>query len=319
VIKQRASAFISFALMALVLSAAGCKRHEVGQGLPPASGSGVASPKIPALGDLTGSDDPDGGANERAGHFSGTGTLRASHEAELGPKVTGVLTEIRVDEGDKVKKGEVLFRTDSSQAASAVSQAKAGVASAQVALDSAKLDFNRTEQLYKSGAVAPATYDQVKSRYDGAGAAVDQAKAALSAAEQALADTVVRSPIDGVVTAKLKNVGEVATLMPPTTVLVVQDVVHLELRARLPERALGHIEPGDRIQVSLPALGVQRRIAVERVNPAVDPRSRTIEVIANVDNQDKKLKPGMLAEVSFDLPDAGPGVDPGATSRAGKP
>lgn len=304
-------------LFALLVSATGCKHHEVGQGLPPAAGSGVAPPKIPKLADLGPVDDPDGGrAGKGAGHFSGTGTLRARHEAELGPKVTGVITAINVDEGDKVKKGEVLFRTDSSQAASAVSQAKAGLASAHVALDSAKLDYNRTEQLYKTGAVAPATYDQAKSRYDGAAAAVDQAKAALSAAQQALADTVVRSPIDGVVTAKLKNVGEVATLMPPTTVLVVQDIVHLELRARLPERALGHLEPGDSIQVSLPALGVKRRVAVTRVNPAVDPRSRTIEVIANLDNKDKKLKPGMLAEVSFDLPDAGAGA---ATRRAGKP
>lgn len=318
--KQRVALVAGPVLLALVASVVGCQHHQVGHDLPPAAGSGVAPPKIPTLRDLAASGTAgSGGAPNERNSFSGTGTLRASHEADLGPKVTGVITAILVDEGDKVKKGQVLFRTQSSQAASAVSQAKAALDSAKVALASAKLDYTRTEQLYKTGAVAPATHDQVKARYDSATAAVDQARAGLSAAEHALADTVVRSPIDGVVTAKLKNVGEVATLMPPTTVLVIQDVVHLELRARLPERALGNIGPGDWIRLSLPALGIQRRVAVKRINPAVDPRSRTIEVIADVDNRDGKLKPGMLAEVSFDLADAGPSVDPQAQHRAGKP
>ncbi len=292
------------AALVLAVAVGGC-HHNKSDALPSASGS--SQPDIPTLSSVGSVDDaPDAAPSSDADHLSGTGTLKPREEAQLGPKATGNLTSIKVEEGDRVKKGQVLFTLDSSQAYIGVEQAKAGLQAAKVGLNAAELDYKRTKELYDRGSVAPATFDQVKARYDGAKAQVEQAQAALNMAQRYASDTVTRSPIDGVVTAKLKNVGETATMMPPTIVLVVEDIDVLELHARLPERALSYVKAGDTIHIHIPSLGTDRDVKVKRVNPGVDPRSRTIEVVADLDNKDHKLKPGMLVEVRYDIAEDAP-------------
>ena len=117
-------------------------------------------------------------------------------------------------------------------------------------------------------------------------------------AERAASDTAIYSPIDGVVTAKLKSVGETVTMMPPTVVLVVEDVDRLELRANLPEKTLSTLAVGTVLKITVPTVGVTREVPVKRVNPTIDPRARTVEVVADVDNADGKLKVGMLVQVA---------------------
>jgi RND family efflux transporter MFP subunit len=252
---------------------------------------------------------------EDSAGFRGTGTLFPREKAELGPKMTGVITKLTVAEGDTVKKGQLLFTVDAGQASLAVQQAQASLNAANINQGAAELDFNRTKELFDRGSVPPATFDQVKARLDGARTQVEQAKVAVSQAQKAVADTAVVSPLDGVVSAKLKSVGELATLMPPTIVLVVEDVRTLELRARLPERALSSLKSGDKLQITVPATGEQRDLQIERINPTVDPRARTIEVVSRIDNQDGKLRPGMLAEVRF----ADPGKVAPTPAAAGSP
>ncbi len=299
--KLRPSLVAAF-LVTVALS--GCHKKKVGGDLPSASGS--APPEIPELSNAGSADDgPEAGPAGDADHLSGTGTLKPRKEAQLGPKASGNLTSIKVEEGDTVKKGEVLFTLDSSQAYIGVQQAKAGVQAANVGLDAAELDYKRTKALFDRGSIAPATFDQVKARYDGAKAQLEQAKAALNMAQRYASDTVTRSPISGVVTAKLKSVGETATMMPPTIVLIVQDIDVLELHARMPERALSYVKAGDIIHAHIPSLDMNRDVKVKRVNPSVDPRSRTIEVVADLDNKDHKLKPGMLVEVRYNVAGGG--------------
>jgi RND family efflux transporter MFP subunit len=275
-----------------------CDRSDVDKDvLPPPSGAAVAPPVVPKLGYV--GVGADGGADDDSALFRGTGTLHPLREAQLGPKSSGVIAAITVEQGDRVKKGQLLFRLDSRQAQLAVEQAKTAVASAKVAEQTAELELNRTKQLFEKGNVAQAAYDQAKARLDGATAAVNQANSSVALAKKVAADSAVHSPIDGVVAAKLKSVGETATMMPPTIILIVQDVSKLELRARLPERALGTLKAGDRVRVDVPALGERLTVPIERINPSVDARTRTLEIVAILDNAAGKLRSGMLAEVSF--------------------
>lgn len=298
-------------LLVALLSPSGCKKAGDDGGLPPAAGSGVAAPEIPAVENpVEAAEDAGAALPERA--LSATGTLFPKAEAQLGPKMSGVLSAVKVEQGDKVKKGQLLFQLEGGQTALSVKQARTLLDAAKVALRSAETDYKRTKELYDRGSVAPATFDQVQARYDGAKAQVAQAEVALSMAQKASADTTVRSPIDGVVTQKLKSVGETVTMMPPTIVVVVQDVSELELRARLPERALANLQPGTRVTVRLPALGIERSVPIERVNPAIDMLTRTVEVVARLDNSDGALKPGMLADIDVGQARA----DAGATDAA---
>jgi multidrug efflux pump subunit AcrA (membrane-fusion protein) len=135
-------------------------------------------------------------------------------------------------------------------------------------------------------------------------------------AQKSGSDTVVTSPINGVVAQKLKNTGELATMMPPTVVLIIQDVSKLELRARLPERSLAQIAPGSNIRAFFPALNTTRDVTIKRINPSIDPRTRTVEIVAEMDNPDGKLKSGMLAEIHIAAEAPAPAVS--ATKRTGK-
>jgi multidrug efflux pump subunit AcrA (membrane-fusion protein) len=109
----------------------------------------------------------------------------------------------------------------------------------------------------------------------------------------------VHSPMNGVVTNKLVSEGETATMMPPTVVLIVQDQSTLELRFRMPEKALAEIKPGKKLRATFSALGVKRDAEVVRISSSVEPNSRTVEIFAQIPNSDGSLKPGMLADVEM--------------------
>lgn len=274
----------------------GCETQH-GPTLPPLEGpAAVAAPSIvapdPAL-----ADEPTAELDRAS-----TGTLRAREVAALGPKEPGVITSLTVKEGDRVRKGQVLFRLDSAQVALAVEQANAALSSAKIQADSAQTLFERVRALHERGAATPDAYDQAKGQVDSARGMVVQAQTAVNLAAHRLNNMVVSSPLDGVVTEKRMNVGETATLMPPSVVLVIQNVDTLELHARLPEMALSSVSKGATITARFPALGLSRDVRVQRIAPTVDPRTRTIEVIAELDNRDHRLLAGMLVEVSYGEP-----------------
>jgi RND family efflux transporter MFP subunit len=269
-------------LLATGVALLGCNQQH-GPGLPPLQGPGAAA--APTIGAL-----------DRAS----TGTLRAREVAALGPKESGVIASLSVNEGDRVRKGQVLFRLDSAQIALAVEQANAALASAKVQTASAQTLFDRVKALREHGAATPDVYDQAKAQVDSARSMVVQAQTAVDSAAHRLSNMVVTSPLDGVVTEKRMNVGENATLMPPSIVLVIQNVDQLELHARLPEMALSSVREGGTIKARFPAIRISREVRVKRIAPTVDPRTRTIEVVADLDNRDHRLLAGMLVEVSYE-------------------
>lgn len=283
-------------VLAGLLGAAGCgKSDAAGSDLPPATGEG-APPRaeLPEVGVAA----PEASGAAAAGQT--TGTTVAVTSAQIGPSASGIITTLAVDEGDTVKKGDLLFRLDTRDAALRVKQAEAALRSAEVGLASAKLEWDRVQRLLAQNAIGQAQADRVKSQYDGAVAGVDQAKVALSMARKMLADNTVRAPFDGVITQRLKSVGEMVTTMPPSVVFILEDHGTLELKFRLPERALRTVKAGDQVTARFTALGLERNAEIVRVSPNVDPRTRTVELVAVVDNPDRSLKPGMLAEIDMD-------------------
>jgi RND family efflux transporter MFP subunit len=178
--------------------------------------------------------------------------------------------------------------------AHSVAQAKAALATAEVARSTAESDFQRTASLKERGAVSQAVFDQMKARLDGAEMGVRQAKAALSTAQQMSADTAVYSPIAGIVAERNTNVGEAV----PPVVMTIQDISTLEVRARLPERALTRVKVGTKAAAHFQT-GAERTIEVARLSPSIDTKTRTFEIVALLPNEDQTLKAGMLVELDF--------------------
>jgi RND family efflux transporter MFP subunit len=296
-----------------LLPTAACKREP--EALPPAQGQ--EAPAMPDLPELQKPKDDTKTVTTTEGRTTGTTFPRA--EAQLGPNAGGVIEKIFVREGDQVKKGQLVFRQDTRDAALRVEQAKVQLESAKVNLRANETDYQRTKAMFEQKAMNQMQWDQAQSRLDGARVGVQQSEVALNVANKALADATVRSPIDGVVVSKQKSEGEMATMMPPTIVLVIQDQSTLELRFRLPERALRYVKIGANIKARFDALGVDREAKVTRIQSAIDAQTRTVEVVVELPNKDGALKAGLLATVELQ-PEAAAAVKAAAApaERAGQ-
>ena len=279
--------------LAALLAGGGCKRTSGDAELPPARGAGAPErPPLPDVKPPSAEEAAPAPATSRT-----TGTTHAIDRAEVAPSMSAIISAIEVDEGDMVKRGQVLFRLRTTDLSLRVDQAQAAQKSAEVGASSAKVEFDRMQRLLDKNAIERAQYDRVKAQYDAAQSAADQARVAVSLARRGLADATVKSPISGVVAAVLKNPGEMATMMPPTVVVVVEDQSKLEVRFRMPEAALATVAVGTKVKATIEALGVTREAVVSRISPAVAPRTRTIEAVAELDNADGSLRSGMLVVV----------------------
>jgi RND family efflux transporter MFP subunit len=284
-------------LLALVVAAPACKgRAKPGEAvLPPAAGQGAAPrPALPPLVDTTTEKAVAGGET--------TGTTFPQARAEVGPPLTGVIADISVEEGQRVKRGQILFRLKTQDLSLRVEQARAAAASAEVGMSAAQVEFDRMQRLFDKKAIDQAQLDRARAQLDAAKAGGESAKVGVSMARQMMGDAIVRSPIDGVITAKLKNTGELATMMPPTVVVVVEDHAKLELRFRLPERALTQFKVGDVVDARFGSIDVSRAATIARIAPSIDPATRTVEVVGVIDNADGTLKSGMLATLALPEP-----------------
>lgn len=310
-------------LLALVTSlflvplVAGCDPAEPkGEPLPPATGEGAPAQKpLPV---------PEGTTTQAHAtvEHRWIGTAQAKHHVELAPKMTGTIASIEVAEGDKVTKGQKLFRIEGTAVRLAVAQAQAGVAAAEIQVSEASREADRTGKLAAKGSIGSANLERAQGGVDAAEAGLKQAKAAASMARAQTDDLTVESPIDGLVTAKLKSVGELATMMPPTIVLVIDDLSTIEVRVRVPELKLRELDVGTPVTLHFPALDLAIDVPITRIGNAVDPRTRTIELILDVPNADLRIKSGMSVELELSKPAAEPEqpaakAEPAASQAAG--
>lgn len=282
-------------LSSLVL--AGCKTSEGGKGdLPPATGDGAAPlPEIPAFKNVDAA--PRGATSSGVGET--TGTLEAKSQVAVAPKASGTIVEVKVDEGSKVKKGDLLFRLDSRDAQLMKKSAETQLEGAKLQLKTAQTEYDRISGLVAQNAAPRAQLDALEAQVEGAKVAIQAAQNSIAMTNKAIGDATVRSPMNGVVIQKLMSVGEYATMMPPSPVVVLQDQSSLELKFGLPERSLATIKPEDAVTVSIPAIGATRQATIAQISPMVDARTRTVQITVVLDNKDGALKPGMMAEVSL--------------------
>ena len=282
--------------LGLGLLATGCdKAEDEGAKLPPASGE-----EAPERGEIPRpSAEASASAAKQIDNQRWVGTVKAKQHVEIAPSMGGVIAAINFEEGDTVNEGDVLLKISGSAMRKAVNQAQAGVTAAELGLAEAEREAARTRKLAERGSVGAANLERAESGVEQAKAAVKQAKAAVASARARTSDLSVESPISGVVTGKYKSVGEVAMTMPPTVVLVIDNYSTIEVRVRVPELKLRDIDVGSDVHVYFPALDLDKTVPITRIGGAVDPRTRTIELIIEVDNQDLRVKPGMSVEVEI--------------------
>ena len=266
-----------------------------------------------------------------------TGTLAADEEVVAGFKVAGRVSEIAVDLGSPVRKGQVLARLDPTdfrlrveQAEAALRQVRAGlglprdgsaesvdpektalVREARAVLEEARLNRDRTGQLSEKNLIARSEVDAsqskllvAESRYQ---AALEEIRnrqellaersSGLALARQQLSDAVLSAPIDGAVRERRASVGEYLAAGAPVFGLV--RVHPLRLRVAVPERDAPSVRVGQAVRVLLEGDPVVHAGRVARLSPSIQEQNRTLNVEAEVANQDGKLRPGSFARAEI--------------------
>lgn len=234
-----------------------------------------------------------------------TGSLVPRNEALVSAKIGGSIVELLADVGDRVKKDQPLARLDSANAAIGVEQAKAAKAVADAGLQSATQEYERAQKLRDSGGVSQAMLDRAEAGYKQAKAGAKQAEAGLQAAQRAYYDHTVRAPFDGLVTARLQNVGEFVTNMPAAPIFSLVDVDNLEVVLPVPETVIATIQPGATVRGIVNPSGKPFEAKVRVVGSVVNRQNRTVEVRADLEGErSAEMRPHAIVEVDFSQDEA---------------
>ncbi|MCK6529115.1 efflux RND transporter periplasmic adaptor subunit [Myxococcota bacterium] len=217
--------------------------------------------------------------------LDGTSTVDAAVRADLAVEVAGTVREVRVEEGDRVARGQVLAVLDNPSLAGALRRAEAEIAQRRA-------DEDRLRPLHEKGFVAQAEWDlAVRSR--------EAAELALREAQDAFDAATVRAPIAGTVTARGVRTGE--NVAPPMVAFALADLDHLVVDVHLPERDLARLSPGMAARLVSETVGGEPVPAeVARLAPVVDPKTGTVKVtLAVAPGAAGPLRPGMLVRASI--------------------
>ena len=239
------------------------------------------------------------------------GTVRAAQTSDLASQMMGTIVEIRVHEGDRVQRGQVLAVIDDSQPRAALDRATAGELAAQqelVAAESnlalAESTLKRYQALYERKSVSPQEFDEIKARQQAALARRDiadagqaQAKAALTQAHTAFDYSRIRAPFDGVVTEKKVDSGTLAS--PGMPIFTVEDTRRYRLEVTVNENDLRDLRMGQQVSAVIDALdNTALSGKVVQIVPAADPASRSFLVKVELPTS-PRLRSGLFGRAQF--------------------
>jgi HlyD family secretion protein len=222
--------------------------------------------------------------------ISASGTLNPVKSVQVGTQVSGMVQEIYVDFNDVVKKSQVIARIDPREWQARFEQAEANYILA-------KRNHDNNQRLIEKNFISPSALDQTLSAYK-------SAKASLTMAKKALDDTVIRSPVDGVVVKRSVERGQTvaASLQAPELFIIAQDLADMQVETAIDESDVGRIAEGMTATFTVDAFPgkiFQSKVKQVRKAPINVQNVITYTVLLSAQNTDLKLLPGMTANTSI--------------------
>jgi len=209
------------------------------------------------------------------------GTLEAEREVDLVARTSGPIVELAVEEGDKVRRGQLLARLDDREL-------KARTAVSEAALAEAKQAWERSKSLLDSALISPQAWEQAVSRYD-------TARAQYESVVIELGYTEIRAPFDALVVVRYVNFAENVAVNAP--LFRISDFEPLLCPIQVPEKDLAKLRLGQGAYLTFEAWAGRRFAArVDRIRPVVDAATGTVRVTLEVATEGV-LRPGMFARV----------------------
>ncbi len=233
-----------------------------------------------------------------------TGTIEPVETVEVGTQVSGKVEKIYVDFNDEVKKGQLLAELDKLTLNQNVSRAKASLTSAESQLNYARLNYERTQQLYEANAATLAAYQEAQNSYTQAQMSKRNAQAAYDQALVDLSYAEIYSPINGVVLDRAVEVGQTvaASFSTPTLFTLANDLTKMQVEAAVDEADIGQVKIGQRVSFNVDAYTYETfEGMVNQIRMKATTTSNVVKytVIISAPNPDLKLFPGMTANVTI--------------------
>ena len=208
-----------------------------------------------------------------------TSTVQAYVKNNIAPQMAGRITKINVEIGDFVKEGQILAEID-----------KAQLLQAQLQLQNQEVELQRLKSLYEEGGLSQSDYDAIQMQYN----------VLKTQVENLIDNTTLRSPINGVVTARNYDVGDMYAMSMP--IFTVEQIVPVKLLVGVSETDYSKVKKGDSVVVTADAIpGKTFYGKVNRIYPTVDPATRTFTVEVKIDNNYKTLRPGMFVRATINF------------------
>lgn len=234
-----------------------------------------------------------------------TGALRAVDTASVKARVAGDIRQVLVREGEAVRAGQIVVRTDASEYEARVAQARGNLDAARAQLEIATKTRDNNRALLEKGFISRNAFDNASSQYAAAEANVAAARGALDVVQKLVNDTVIRAPISGLVAVRYAQPGE--KVSADNKLLDIVNLQKMELEAAVPATEIAQIAPGQAVVLHVEGLPERFDGKVVRINPATQAGSRSVPVYIQVANPKQLLKVGMFAEAQLVLR-AKPGV-----------
>lgn len=230
--------------------------------------------------------------------YSVVGSVVSDQRVDVASRLSGYIREVLVQEGDRVRRGQMLARLDAADVEGGIRQGKAAVGAAEAASRDAQIDLDRFQRLFERGSVSDNELRKVRLKAEAAREALNQARAGAdtATAQRAYADIV--SPVDGVVVTRHKRAGDLA--VPGAPLLTLESGRGLLFETFVAEAQVAAIAPGKPAEVRIDGLSVPLKGTVSRVVPSGDPVSRSYQVKIALPEA-AGLMPGRFGRAAFAL------------------
>lgn len=229
-----------------------------------------------------------------------TGNLEAVNDALLISKISEELKQIVKPVGSVVKAGDVIVRLDDSILLQAKKQAEAALSSARARYRNVQQDFERYQRLFQQKAISEQQWQKMKMTMQQVEASLEQARAAVAQASDQFENSLIKAPFDGVVGSVFFDVGQLVPMGQPVAKIINPRLMKAKLYA--PDKYFKKIKYDQNVVALFPVLkGHQFKGKITKIDPAIDPMSRTFVVEALFNNADHLLTSGLYGLFKIEL------------------
>lgn len=228
------------------------------------------------------------------------GTVRAFESITVTARIAGIINEIRFEEGQNVKSGDVLVQLDADERRAEIEQAIAEANRALALKNEISIKLDRAMALNRTGAGTGAQVEDLTAQVKSLDGSLASAHAQRKAAEARLEELTIRAPFAGRVGTRSVSLG--AYISPGTRITSLDDLSRIRLDFSVPENLLGRLKAGQTVNATSTAYqGRTFKGVVSTLDTRVDQATRTVRLTAEFQNPDEALKPGMFLSVGLEV------------------